>query len=654
MRRFFYLALISLLLPQYFYSNVSLNTYGQIGYINSPSAFNLPEASVSMSLKRDYPNRNLNFTISPFSWVDFTVFYVDIVNKEYPGGFKQSYKDKGFNMKLTLKEKDKWPALAVGFNDIAGTGYFSSEYIVLSDYFEKFEYSLGIGWGTFDGGLSIRNPFTSIDEGFKKRSDATSDFGGTLDTNNYFSGKRASVFGAISYSIGPDLKLIAEIDPLNRNSRINYKKPSSRFNFGLVRQIKDLSFGVYSNRGSHLSLDVALTKNFSSFKPVKKFKSSDSPKTYSELRSVLAKNKIGLESVSSNKEDLHIVVNQNIFQNQYEVNEVVYKNLKKLKQNSQRVIISQKYLDMEVVKTFYPSNNLKNIRNETYDEIESENFITDFQIEKKFPIVLNKISPVIRNQLASREGFIHTGLLIEDNLEIIFSNNIILIGNFKYSLYDNFDDLYIDPLNTYPNQVRSDLKKYLNNFDSGIVLGRLELNAFQSFKNKHFLRFSAGIFEEMFGGVGLDYQYYPQGSFVSLGAETYFVKKRDYSLDFNFLNYKNTLSRVNVQAIEPRTKVKFKLSYGEYLAGDEGYTFDISRRFDNGVELGGFITRTNVTYEQFGEGSFDKGIKIKIPFSLFGGNSLSRYEWRPLTKDPGALLVKSVDISDQISRYRVY
>ena len=215
-------------------------------------------------------------------------------------------------------------------------------------------------------------------------------------------------------------------------------------------------------------------------------------------------------------------------------------------------------------------------------------------------------------------------------------------------------DSYIDPLNTYPNQVRSDLKKYLNNFDSGIVLGRLELNAFKSFKNKHFLRFSAGIFEEMFGGVGLDYQYYPQGSFVSLGVETYFVKKRDYSLDFNFLNYKNTLSRVNVQAIEPRTKVKFKLSYGEYLAGDEGYTFDISRRFDNGVELGGFITRTNVTYEQFGEGSFDKGIKIKIPFSLFGGNSLSKYEWRPLTKDPGALLVKSVDISDQISRYRVY
>ena len=242
----------------------------------------------------------------------------------------------------------------------------------------------------------------------------------------------------------------------------------------------------------------------------------------------------------------------------------------------------------------------------------------------------------------------------QDDLEIIFSNNIILIGNFKYSLWDNFDELYIEPINIYPNQVRSDLKKYLNNFDSGIVLGRLELNAFKSYKNEHFLRFSAGIFEEMFGGVGFDYQYYPQGSFISFGAETYFVKKRDYSLDFSFQKYKNTFSRVNVQAIEPRTKVKFKLSYGEYLAGDEGYTFAISRRFDNGVELGGFLTKTDVTYEQFGEGSFDKGIQINIPFSLFGGNSLSRYEWRPLTKDPGALLIKSVDISDQISRYRVY
>jgi len=35
---------------------------------------------------------------------------------------QQDYKDKGFNFKFRLKEEGLWPAIAVGINDIAGTG----------------------------------------------------------------------------------------------------------------------------------------------------------------------------------------------------------------------------------------------------------------------------------------------------------------------------------------------------------------------------------------------------------------------------------------------------------------------------------------------------------------------------------------------------
>ena len=73
-----------------------------------------------------------------------------------------------------------------------------------------------------------------------------------------------------------------------------------------------------------------------------------------------------------------------------------------------------------------------------------------------------------------------------------------------------------------------------------------------------------------------------------------------------------------------------EVSYGEYLA-DEGFTFEISRSFVNGVEFGVFASFTDVSSEQFGEGSFDKGIFFKIP--VFG--DLINYSWRPLTKDPG-------------------
>ena len=72
-----------------------------------------------------------------------------------------------------------------------------------------------------------------------------------------------------------------------------------------------------------------------------------------------------------------------------------------------------------------------------------------------------------------------------------------------------------------------------------------------------------------------------------------------------------------------------KISYGEYLAGDEGFTIDFSRSFINGTKFGVFASFTDVSTEDFGEGSFDKGIYFNIP--IYG--NLINYTWKPLTKD---------------------
>jgi hypothetical protein len=79
-----------------------------------------------------------------------------------------------------------------------------------------------------------------------------------------------------------------------------------------------------------------------------------------------------------------------------------------------------------------------------------------------------------------------------------------------------------------------------------------------------------------------------------------------------------------------------KLSTGEYLAGDKGTTIEFSRSFDTGLKFGVFATFTDVTYAEFGEGSFDKGIFFNIP--IYG--NLIDYTWRPLTKDPGSKLLR--------------
>ena len=70
---------------------------------------------------------------------------------------------------------------------------------------------------------------------------------------------------------------------------------------------------------------------------------------------------------------------------------------------------------------------------------------------------------------------------------------------------------------------------------------------------------------------------------------------------------------------------------------------EIGRRFASGIEVGGFATLTNVSAAQFGEGSFDKGLYVRIPLSLFGADSRGRggVLIRPIQRDGGQRL--SVD-----------
>jgi hypothetical protein len=161
--------------------------------------------------------------------------------------------------------------------------------------------------------------------------------------------------------------------------------------------------------------------------------------------------------------------------------------------------------------------------------------------------------------------------------------------------------------------------------------------------------FTGGILEEMFNGVGFEYLYYKEGSNYAIGFEVFDVQKRDYEMRFGTLDYKNITSHLNFHYRNYR-RLPFdtKISFGEYLAGDEGFTIDLSRTFSNGTKFGVFASFTDVSSEQFGEGSFDKGIYFNIP--VFG--NFINYSWRPLTKDPGAKLVRKNNLHDLLVKFR--
>ena len=142
-----------------------------------------------------------------------------------------------------------------------------------------------------------------------------------------------------------------------------------------------------------------------------------------------------------------------------------------------------------------------------YDEefIRNSNLIYERKSKQKF---VTNTGVTFRPYLASREEFFKGAILLENNSEYIIKDNFFFTSNLKYSLADNFDDLTLPPKNTYPAQVRSDVKNYLRNFGDGIFIGRAQFDYHFSLKTNHHFMATAGILEEMFIGAGFEYLFF--------------------------------------------------------------------------------------------------------------------------------------------------
>ncbi|MEL0244096.1 MAG: YjbH domain-containing protein, partial [Gammaproteobacteria bacterium] len=104
-----------------------------------------------------------------------------------------------------------------------------------------------------------------------------------------------------------------------------------------------------------------------------------------------------------------------------------------------------------------------------YDEIEGNTDAIVYTDNDQFPYFKNSLSLKPRIFIAGREGFLHQGLLLEHDQQIVIKDNLLVTSNLKYPIATNFEKLTIPPVNTYPEQVRSDNKKYLNAIDSGLT-----------------------------------------------------------------------------------------------------------------------------------------------------------------------------------------
>ena len=609
-----------------------------------PSARFYDESSHGITIYDGTPDQKITMTSFPYDWMEASFFYTNIQGKPYCSQSfdricSQDYKDKGFNFKFRLKKEDSWPAIAVGINDAAGTGFYSSEYIVGSYGINRTDFHFGLGWGSLNGTKNnFKNPLSYVYDGFKKRS-GDSEMGGEFAPGRYFSGPLISPFFGFSHAINRNILLKFEYDSTLTPGLIGYQEPKNNFSFGVEYNLKNnFVIGISNERGNYSSLKFIYKNNANKSKQKYKYKKAEfnnNDNKYQKFIKSIEANDIGVNKIMETPDAIGI-----------ELTQFSHPNLEIIE-----TIIKSASYDAGIDKPIKKELRVADLQglSEYNDEFENKSLLI---YQKNSKSRLNtKTNFTFRPYIASREEFFKGALLLENNSEFIITDSLFFTTNLKYSLADNFDDLSIPAENTYPAQVRSDVKDYLRSFGDGIFIGRAQFDYHLTPKANHHLMISAGILEEMFNGIGLEYLYFKQNSNYAIGFEIFDVTKRDYSMRFGTLDYSNITSSLNFY-YRNHNIVPFdsKISYGEYLAGDEGITFELSRTYLNGVQFGFFATLTDVSSEDFGEGSFDKGIFFNIP--VYG--NLVNYTWRPLTKDPGAKLNRKHTLHDLLIKFRPY
>ena len=187
--------------------------------------------------------------------------------------------------------------------------------------------------------------------------------------------------------------------------------------------------------------------------------------------------------------------------------------------------------------------------------------------------------------------------------------------------------------------VRTDLLQYIKYGQNGIAA--LEVNYRMRLARDVIGEVKAGYLEDMFMGAGGQVLWRPENSRFSFGVDLYQVWKRDFDRLFGVQDYHILTGHASIYYRSPWHDINFNVHVGRYLAGDYGATFEVTRQFSTGVEVGAFATFTNVPFSRFGEGSFDKGIIVHIPFEwslpIFSQSAYNLH-LNALTRDGGQRL----------------
>ncbi len=556
--------------------------------------------------------------------------------------------DRALDAKLRVLEEGDWtPAVAVGLQDFIGTGIWSGEYVVASRRFGPFDATLGLGWGRLGTAGDLGNPLGVVSPALERRPRRVGE-GGSINVIPFFRGAEAALFGGLDYALpavatpfgvveGLRAKVELSGDAL-RDERGGYPArttglrggAASRVNLGLQWSNGWLDAGVQWLHGTDLVLRVSA--RLDPDRPPEVARPAPPPMAARPLapgpdpeggaRAALRAAGFRPVAVAIAGAEARIAVSggrqRRLAQAAGRVLRAVQPHLPP---GVERVVLSWRQNGAEVARLVLPRAAMEAA---SRGEGSAEEV---FHLAQLLPAGGDAfahqpgdaglswgVEPRLRTLLGDPSRTLRWDVGAVAGLRADLGQGVAVAGSVARTLAGNLAGA--PPSDSRLPRVRSEAGRYAREGEASIPA--LYVEGFALPAPDVFARATAGWLEPMFAGAAAEVLWRPQGAPWGLGAELAQVVQRDYGGGLGTLGYGVTTGHVSLYADLPWFDGQAVLRAGRYLAGDWGATVEVSRRFASGIEVGGFATFTDVPFATFGEGSFDRGIFVRLPLALFG------------------------------------
>ncbi|MGR3377460.1 YjbH domain-containing protein [Salipiger abyssi] len=664
----------------------SFNLYGQPGLIDMPSAEMAPDATLGLTYGRvhDSNRGSLIFQITPRLIGTFR--YTGIQNFDNPASVDGVYYDRSFDLRyLIFTETNIRPAVAVGLQDFIGTGIYSGEYVVATKtLMPGLKVTGGLGWGR----LGSYNPVATI----STRSDTILGTGGVPTYDRWFRGD-VSPFGGISYSPNDRLtfKLEYSSDAYDEERASGGFEHSSPINLGVDYRLKnDMQLSLYYAYGSTFGAQITYPLNpktqgvpggnETAGLPVKVRAPGDArdlgwavaldeaeTSTKQRLITSLEREKLAVEGFDLQPRTATLRLRNPTYGAPAQaIGRAARVMTRVLPASVEEFVIVPTENGMAMSAITLRRSDLEALENDAAVEMLARTEITDaFGRAPRpdlgdYPKFIWSLTPYYSYSTFDPQNplRIDLGARLAGSFEI--TPNVVLSGSIKKKLFGNLNDISREDESKLP-RVRTDYGNYAREGDPAI--DTLTLDLYGRPGRNLYSRVSLGYLEQMYAGVSAELLWKPVDSRLALGAELNYVRRRDYDVMFG-LQENVTVDPVSgVEREIPDVNGHLSAYYafgngfhgqvdiGRYLAGDYGATFTLHREFANGWRIGAFATFTDVSEDDFGEGSFDKGIMLTIPLSVGLGTPSRETNTtviRSVQRDGGARLNVSSRLYEQV------